>query len=1062
MRTASKVSEQLGGRWSLAGALLCALVAAVAIALLIPPPPTIASPTQPEPPSAPTGFTAVLSGSSVSLSWTDPGNSSISSYEYRYKIMGSGAEYGSWTQIPGGRATTTSHTIAVSESGRYNVQLRARNAGGEGDHAVASTGTPSAPSGLRAVLSSGSSLYLNWANPFDATISGYQYRVKIAGAANTYSAWTSIASSGASTTSATVAVTGSGRRVVQLKATNARGASTPASASTGPPAFPSGFSTPGGSSWGVEGEISGLTAAASSSKGSVVMNWSDPGDDSIIKYRYRLRPTRTPGFYSQWADIPGSGASTTSHEFVLPTPEQYRIRIQAVNGVGVATRTVNVKPAWPAPAAPSGLRASLSGSSITLSWDNPFNDTIGKYQYRIKKAGAANSYGEWTNIADSGASTTSAAITITGTERRVVQLRAIGRSTSEPASASTGPPAAPSGFTSPGGSSSGTGRNLVLTAAASSSKGSVTVNWSDPGDDSIIKYRYRFKANRSGTVYSQWLDIPGSGASTTSHEFVLPTPEQYRIKIQAVNGVGAADNDVNVKPAWPAPAAPSGLRASLSGNSVSLSWDNPFNHTISRYQYRIKKAGTANSYTKWTNIAGSNTSTVSATITVTGTERRVVQLRAANARGTSEPASTSTGPPTAPSGLTSPGGSSSGTEGRDLVLTAAATSSKGSVTVSWSDPGDDSIIKYRYSFGVAQSVAQSSNVYSKWIDIPGSGASTIIHKFVLPTPEQYRIKIQAVNGLGAAERIVTVNPAWTAPAAPSGLKAVLNSTSVSLSWDNPYDASISGYQYRIKTAGTTNAYGAWTDIASSDASTVSHTIAVTGTERRVVQLRATRPHSIGGYGNPVTTSTTAPPAAPAPTPLLAPDAPSGLKASGGNGVIDIYWSNPSDTSITGYQYQIRTSSDRNYSAWQSITGSSASTVSFTIPSLTVNTEYGVRLRAINAAGWGRYANVYTPTGSTHSPAGAITTPGDGSFTLSWDVPPATYGITGYKVTFFPHHEYDDVSSYTRVSLPGSSSSYTATGLVNGTQYRIWLRAVSAAGDSGGLTLFARPTATTTE
>ena len=1060
MHTVSKVGERLRGRWFMAGALLCALVAAVTIAVEPLGQPAGAT-TQPDPPSAPTGFTAVLSGSSVSLSWTNPGDASISSYEYRYKIMGSGAEYGPWTQISGGRATTTSHTIAVSESGRYNVQLRARNAGGEGGHAVASTGAPSAPSGLRAVLSSGSSLYLSWADPFDATISGYQYRVKIAGAANSYSAWTSITGSGASTTSATVAVTGSGRRVVQLKATNVRGTSSPASASTGPPVAPSGFTSPGGRSAGTEGEIVIWWAADSSPKGSVVLNWSDPGDDSIIKYRYRLRPTRTPGFYSQWADIPGSGASTTSHEFVLPTHEEYRIRVQAVNGMGTASLTVNVHPTWPAPAAPSGLKASLSGSSVALSWDNPFNDAI-SYQYRIKKAGAANSYGEWTDIAGSNASTTSAAITVTGTERRVFQLRAKGRGTSEPASASTGPPAAPSGFASPGGSSAGTGRNLVLTAAASSSKGSVTVSWSDPGDDSIIKYRYRFKANRSGAVYGQWLDIPDSGASTTSHEFVFSTHDQYRIKIQAVNGVGAADEDVNVKPAWPVPAAPMGLKASLSGNSVSLSWDNPFDHTISRYQYRIKKAGTANSYSPWTNIAGSKTSTVSATITVTGTERRIVQLRAANVRGTSEPASASTGPPAAPSGLTSPGGSSSGTEGRDLVLTAAASSAKGSVTVSWSDPGDDSIIKYRYSFGVAQSVAQSSNVYSKWLDIPGSGASTTRHEFILPTPEQYRIKIQAVNGLGAAERIVTVNPAWTAPAAPSGLKAVLNSTSVSLSWDNLYDASISGYQYRIKTAGMANAYGAWTNIASSDASTVSHTIAVTGTERRVIQLRATRPHSIGGTGNPATTSTTAPPAAPAPTPLLAPDAPSGLKASGGNGVIDIYWSNPSNTSITGYQYQIKTSSDRNYSSWQTITGSNASTFSFTIRNLAANTDHNIRLQAGNAAGWGRYATASAPTGVTHSPAGAQATPGDGSFTLSWDAPPVRYGITGYRVTFFPHDEYGNVSSYTRVSLPGSSSSYTVTGLVNGTQYRIWLHAVSTAGSSGNLTRFARPTATTTE
>lgn len=138
MRTARKVSGRLEGRWFMAGALFCALVAAVTVAVEPLGQPAGAA-TQPDPPAAPTGFTAVLSGSSVSLSWTNPGDASISSYEYRYKIMGSGAEYGSWTQISGGGATTTSHTISVSESGRYNVQLRARNTGGEGDHAVAST-----------------------------------------------------------------------------------------------------------------------------------------------------------------------------------------------------------------------------------------------------------------------------------------------------------------------------------------------------------------------------------------------------------------------------------------------------------------------------------------------------------------------------------------------------------------------------------------------------------------------------------------------------------------------------------------------------------------------------------------------------------------------------------------------------------------------------------------------------------------------------------------------------------------------------------------------------------
>ena len=77
------------------------------------------------------------------------------------------------------------------------------------------------------------------------------------------------------------------------------------------------------------------------------MNWSDPGDDSITKYRYRFRPAKPTAAYTKWIDIPDSGASTTSHQFAFPTAEAYRLRIQAVNDQGVAFAGANVKPAWP-------------------------------------------------------------------------------------------------------------------------------------------------------------------------------------------------------------------------------------------------------------------------------------------------------------------------------------------------------------------------------------------------------------------------------------------------------------------------------------------------------------------------------------------------------------------------------------------------------------------------------------------------------------------------------------------------------------------------------------------
>ena len=660
-----------------AAALLCALLAAVTVAVeppgqpaeasasdqsggsQAPPatPTTSAAPaTSVDPPAAPSRLSASLYGGSVHLTWDNPGDAAITKYQYKIRAVDTGTDYGkTWTDIPDSGASTVVYAIPVTGSERRNVRLRAVNAGGDGGYAVATTDAPAAPSRLSASLSGGS-VSLSWDDPGDDSIGKYQYRIKTAGAGNTWSLWADIPNSGASTVSYTInGVTGSERRVVELQARPVSllgwGATYQSAwASTGPPARPSGFTTPGGSFWPVD-DYRVLDAAATSPKGTIVVSWSDPGDESIVKYQYRFRAQSLPGGNSQWIDIPGSGASTTRHTFVFPTPEMYRVRLRAVNSAGASgSPVVNVKPAWPALAVPSGLSASLSGSSISLTWDNPFDGSVEKYQYRIKTVGADNTWSNWTDIPNSDASTISYTISgVTGSERRVVQLRALRRSLggpSGPASASTGPPARPSGFTTPGGSFSQQSGYRVLDAAATSPKGTIVVSWSDPGDDSIVKYQYRFRAQSLPGKNSLWIDIPGSGASTTRYTFVFPTPEMYRVRLRAVNSAGASDSQVvNVKPAWPALAVPSGLSASLSGGSVSLSWDNPFDGSVEKYQYRIKTV-TGDTWSNWADIPSSDASTISYTISgVTGSERRVVQLRSLRRSlgNPSGPATASTG-----------------------------------------------------------------------------------------------------------------------------------------------------------------------------------------------------------------------------------------------------------------------------------------------------------------------------------------------------------------------------------------------------------------------------------
>ena len=94
-----------------------------------------------------------------------------------------------------------------------------------------------------------------------------------------------------------------------------------------------------------------------------------------------------------------------------------------------------------------------------------------------------------------------------------------------------------------------------------------------------------------------------------------------------------------------------------------------------------------------------------------------------------------------------------------------------------------------------------------------------------------------------------------------------------------------------------------------------------------------------------------PPAAP----FRPPAAPTGLTATAGDGSVALKWNDPSDPSITGYEYQVNhndTSTGRlsGWGSWQEMDGSGPETVSHSIGGLTNGCEYRFRMRASNAAG----------------------------------------------------------------------------------------------------------------
>ena len=87
-------------------------------------------------PAAPTNLAGATASGQVKLGWDDPGDSSISSYDYR---VGTTATDGTttwspdWTSIAGSDATTVSHTATgLADGTSYTFQVRAVNTTGPG------------------------------------------------------------------------------------------------------------------------------------------------------------------------------------------------------------------------------------------------------------------------------------------------------------------------------------------------------------------------------------------------------------------------------------------------------------------------------------------------------------------------------------------------------------------------------------------------------------------------------------------------------------------------------------------------------------------------------------------------------------------------------------------------------------------------------------------------------------------------------------------------------------------------------------------------------------------
>ena len=185
------------------------------------------------------------------------------------------------------------------------------------------------------------------------------------------------------------------------------------------------------------------------------------------------------------------------------------------------------------------------------------------------------------------------------------------------------------------------------------------------------------------------------------------------------------------------------------------------------------------------------------------------------------------------------------------------------------------------------------------------------------------------------------------PGATDGLWAEPADGQVTLRWDDPANAAIAGYEYRVGTSdGTTTTWDPdWEAISGSDATTTSHVVTgLTNGTAYTFEVRAANT-SGGGTADTVTA-----------TPIAVPDAPTGLAGTAGDAQVALSWDDPSDTSITGYEYRVGTTATDGTVTWSpdwtDIANSDDQTTSYTVTGLTNGTAYTFEVRAVNASGDG--------------------------------------------------------------------------------------------------------------